>query len=210
VAHHAHHTAPAPTGRGAQHGVAGGGGGGAPTPKGGSSKHHPRRSKKHKKRGLALGEMVACCAAEAVAMSLRLAGQPVSDADVLALYSYTAGGPDDGASIEATLAAASRFGLAGYFPYGPEEYAVGKHAVEIKGHVRHLEEPFTGLVGDDWPDRQPLDTGTLGHGLILGVDLPGAHTVLATDAGWWSWGELHDPAEWPNAIIEEAWAVSWT
>ncbi|MGH3402669.1 MAG: hypothetical protein ACRDRJ_09205 [Streptosporangiaceae bacterium] len=50
---------------------------------------------------------------------------------------------------------------------------------------------------------------SLAHGLILGVDLPGPHAVLATAGGWWSWGELHDPAGWPGAVLEEAWAVAW-
>ncbi len=44
--------------------------------------------------------------------------------------------------------------------------------------------------------------------LILGVDLPGSHAVLATADGWWSWGELHCPCEFPDAVIEEAWAVN--
>lgn len=64
-------------------------------------------------RKLALGEGVACCAAEAVAASLRLAGRPVTDADVLALYFYTARDPDAGATILATLEAAAEYGLAG-------------------------------------------------------------------------------------------------
>lgn len=47
-------------------------------------------------------------------------------------------------------------------------------------------------------------------GLILGVDLPGPHAVLATpDGAWWSWGEPYDPAAWPDAVIEEAWEVRW-
>jgi hypothetical protein len=47
-----------------------------------------------------------------------------------------------------------------------------------------------------------------GGDLILGLDLPGPHAVLATADGWWSWGELHCPCEFPDAVIEEAWAVS--
>lgn len=46
--------------------------------------------------------------------------------------------------------------------------------------------------------------------VILGVDLPGPHTVLATPDGWWSWGELWCPwCEFPGAVIEEAWAIDW-
>lgn len=46
-------------------------------------------------------------------------------------------------------------------------------------------------------------------GLILGVDLPGPHAVLTTPGGWWSWGELYDPDQFPDAVIEEAWEVTW-
>lgn len=46
-------------------------------------------------------------------------------------------------------------------------------------------------------------------GLILGVDLPGPHAVLTVPGGWWSWGEPYDPATWPDAVVEEAWAVTW-
>src|SRR5258708_22438339 len=76
----------------------------------------PAAVKKPVKRKQALGEAVACCAAEALAASLRLAGWRVSDADVLALYERTAGGPDAGASISETLEAAQRFGLAAVRP----------------------------------------------------------------------------------------------
>jgi hypothetical protein len=55
----------------------------------------------------------------------------------------------------------------------------------------------------------PAEVANHGSGLVLGLELPGAHTVLATPAGWWSWGELHCPCEWPGAVAEEAWAVMW-
>jgi hypothetical protein len=136
-----------------------------------SKKHHP-------KRGWSAGD-VECCAAEALAASLRLAGQPVTDAEVLALYWATASGPDAGASIWETLWATAEFGLAGVRPaniqvFGPE---LGSSAAAFK-----------------FP-------------LILGVDWPAPHAVLATGDGWWSWGELHEP--FPGATIQEAWAVTW-
>jgi hypothetical protein len=131
-----------------------------------------------KKRQLALGAGVACCAAEAVAASLRLAGRLVSDADVLALYRRTASDPDTGASIVATLEAASAFGLAG-----------------------------TRLTSYDLAETYVSDRSQVG--LLLGVELPGPHAVLATAEGWWSWGELYDPACWPDAVIEEAWTLTW-
>lgn len=59
---------------------------------------------------------VSCCAAEAAAASLRLAGYPVAYADVLALYRRTADSPDAGASILVTLEAALVHGLAGIRP----------------------------------------------------------------------------------------------
>ena len=72
-----------------------------------------KKAKAHPKRQLALGDGVACCSAEALAASLRLAGWPVTDADVLALYRRTARDDDAGASILATLEAAAEYGLAG-------------------------------------------------------------------------------------------------
>ena len=92
-------------------------------PPGHKAKHKPAAKAKHKgttkhgtkKRGLSLGD-VQCCAAEALAASLRLAGHTVSDEDVLALYWHTASDPEAGASILATLEAAWRFGLGGVRP----------------------------------------------------------------------------------------------
>ena len=144
------------------------------------------------KRQLALGDGVACCAAEAVAASLRLTGRPVSDADVLALYRHTADGPDTGATIPATLEAACEFGLAGYRPVFGEVMRP-----DLRQRLLHeLPEP-------------DLSSRVSRAGLILGVDLPGPHAVLDDGLGWWSWGELYDPACWPDAVIEEAWALTW-
>jgi len=137
------------------------------------------------KRQLALGAGVACCAAEAVAASLRLSGRPVSDADVLALYRRTADGPDTGATILATLEAAARYGVASY----------------SVADFRPVN------LGEVMPDA-PLPRVT-GAGLILGLELPGPHAVLDDGLGWWSWGELYDPACWPDAAIEEAWTIEW-
>jgi len=52
----------------------------------------------------------------------------------------------------------------------------------------------------------PADTSAA---LILGVDLPGPHAVtVAPDGCWVSWGRHYDPADFPGAVVEEAWAVS--
>lgn len=56
---------------------------------------------------------VACCAAEALAASARVAGRPVTEADVLALYWLTTDDPDAGATLAATIEAAGVFGLGG-------------------------------------------------------------------------------------------------
>jgi hypothetical protein len=150
----------------------------------------PKPAAKHQRRMLALGDGVACCAAEALAASLRLTGRPVSDADVLALYRHTADGPDAGATILATLEAAAEFGLSG-------------HRLAAARHLACTEFQADGLTA--LCRELPLQ----GSALILGVDLPGPHTVLAAPDGWWSWGEPYDPACWPDAVIEEAWALTW-
>jgi hypothetical protein len=77
---------------------------------------------------------------------------------------------------------------------------------------------------DAWPDYHLLDALTCSNGnafthhsrsedwpteVLLGVDLPGPHAVYATPAGWWSWGQLWQPADFPDATIEEAWTVNW-
>ena len=50
--------------------------------------------------------------------------------------------------------------------------------------------------------------------LVLGLDLPWgephAVTYNPADGTWWSWGQPMSPADFPGAVIEEAWAVTWT
>lgn len=44
--------------------------------------------------------------------------------------------------------------------------------------------------------------------LILGVTLPEPHALaVKPDGTWWSWGEPFDPADWPDLVVEEAWAL---
>jgi hypothetical protein len=158
-----------------------------------SSKHSPAKQKKpHQKTAnagvqtvgtaakppaklkLAAGGEVACCAAESLAASIRVAGGSVADDAVLALYAATAADPDEGQSLRAALRAACRRSLGGYYP---------------------AFEPVA--VTDP-------------RAVLLGTDLPGPHAVcVGTDGCWWSWGQDHDPAEWPGAVILEAWAVTW-
>lgn len=141
------------------------------------------KAKHHPKRKLALGEGVACCSAEALAASLRLAGWPVGDADVLALYWRTACDPDTGATIEETLRAARESGLAGVRPARFQ-----------------LLRPGAGT--------KPRGSSSA---LVLGLELPGGpHALTLDDSGAvWSWGELHDPRELGAGLIEESWLVDW-
>jgi len=173
-------------------------------------KHH-HVAKKHKgmvHRGLALGDAVACCAAEALAASLRLSGIPVTDADVLALHRLSGADDDAGGPIQAVLEAASGFGLAGVRLYDAAEL-VGEAVQPLRGDVEqpawHPEAAHIAMPASR-PEGLPVHRASL----ILGVDLPGPHTVLATPDGWWSWGELHCPwCDFPDAVIEEAWEVAW-
>jgi hypothetical protein len=147
-----------------------------------------RKAKAHPRRQLALGSAVACCSAEALAASLRLAGHAVTDADVLALYWHTARDEHAGASIVATLEAAGEFGLAGVRPVW---FGIA-------------EAPATGrLLSDNSPPAgAPL-------GLILGLSLPGPHAVLDTGTDWMTWGERWPAWAFPGAVIEEAWMIQW-
>jgi len=221
------------------------------------TKGHVTTKAKHathaKARGWAIGDLLPVCAAEAVAMSLRLAGQRVGADEVEWLW-LNAGGWD-GASLAGTLAAAARIGVAGFRPVAVQVLddapLPGGHRLDVE-HV-DLSEVDDGLgerlfhgllrcrlvpaldeqVIDDVNDelvvlqcgqRIGLDLlgreaaqfhaladlvpdRSLAHALILGISVPGPHCVLATAAGWWSWGKLWDP--WPCAI-EEAVAVSWS
>lgn len=155
----------------------------------------PKKPKKP--RRLALGEGVACCSAQAVGTLLGL-----TDDEVLALYWLTADGPDDGASIEDTLEAARGLGLGGVRFAGSWPLAGD---VPLAVDVLAATAPHAALLAA--PAAPAL--AAPGHGLILGLDLPeGPHAVLATDDGWWSWGELYDPAQFPGAVVDEAWAVT--
>lgn len=68
------------------------------------------------KRGASLTlEALPVCAPQALAESLHIAGKPVDDDDVLALFCM-AGSPDEGMSILECLVAAQMYGLAGAYP----------------------------------------------------------------------------------------------
>lgn len=122
------------------------------------------------------------CAAVAVANSLLAAtGWRVSDEDVLELYSCTAGDADEGATIAATLEAASVHGLGGYFP------------VAWQPAWRHPVMP------------DPRGTA----GLILGIQLEEPHAVAMTpDGRLVTWGAAIPAAPW-LPLADEAWEIRW-
>lgn len=153
-------------------------------------------AKATKKAAFAIGDWLPVCGFEAVAMSLRLAGQFVHDDEVAGLWEL-AGADPLGASLRAALDTAGEHGLAGFRPRWK--------LVAAPVTADHLALP---LAEDEAVSVDPFEDFLAGdfHGLILHVDVPGPHAVLATRDGWWSWGELYSP--WRCNVLE-AWAVAW-
>jgi hypothetical protein len=153
------------------------------------------------KAGFAVGDLLPVCSAQALAQSLRLAGERVSDDEVLELH-YRAGGTDgEPVSIGEALAAAALFGLAGCRLVAADLVEDLESALCGAGSFENvLRRPA--MLFDPPGDLFASDF----HGLILRIDVPGPHAVLATADGWWSWGELYSP--W-RCNVSAAWAVSW-
>jgi hypothetical protein len=150
-------------------------------------------SSSSKTRSWSPDEDVALCSARAVAESLRIAlGVPVSHDDVLALYWLVADDADAGISILDGLEAAQAWS-------GP---------VPVSGRL------LCPATFRDPPEQELASSPgyIFGQPLILGLDLPdgqGHAVTVAPDGTWWSWGEPHAPADFPGAVIDEAWAVTW-
>lgn len=161
---------------------------------------------------------VACCSARAVAESLRLAtGRILADADVLALHRAAGGDRDDGAAILDVLRAAQASGVAtlAFDRAGTESAAVFRSrglSAELasawegersRGSIPRLDVCASSSVGER----------SLSDFLILGLELPWgephAVTYNPADGTWWSWGQPMSPADFPGAVIEEAWQVTW-
>jgi hypothetical protein len=180
--------------------------------------HHAKVKVSHKpvvkRRKWSPDEGVALCSARAVAEALRLAtGRVLSDADVVSLYWSTASDPDEGQTLSDALSAAC-----GIFGIATDRVRLGAQRVGdipdldgvlgLRGEaVSHTAEPG---VDPAKADRVPQ---IWGHPLILGLDLPCGEPHAVTydprDGTWWSWGQPYSPADFPGAVIEEAWAVSW-
>lgn len=132
----------------------------------GSKAHHVHTVAKHAAQAKAgtwtPNSDVACCVAEAMAVSLRLSGLEVSSLDVLELYWHTSSDPDSGATVEATLEAASRHGLAGV------RLLEARPALELRpGVVLGLELAQRHVVTVDghgvwtWGEWRPVSCGLL-------------------------------------------------
>jgi hypothetical protein len=146
-----------------------------------------KKAKTHAKaRGYAVGELLPVCSLEAVAMSLRLQGERVS-ADDVAMRWETLGElsiPD----------AAEAFGV-----------SVGPGRMAAVTGLRPGAYVAADCPASGWLSQPPARTSH-NSALLLGVNIPGPHAVLATPGGWWSWGELYAP--W-RCRIEEVWEVTW-
>ena len=168
-----------------------------------------------------IGDWLPVCGIEALAQSLRLAGQPVHGDEVAELW-HLLGEPAEGVPVGEALAAAALFGLAGCRPAwdvaAPGAEGLESWRADELFHVG-VDRPGVELAaafgaGAVGVVKLPVLDGPVvaervarGHGLILRIDVPGPHAVLATADGWWSWGELYSP--WP-CRVEAAWAVSWS
>ena len=142
--------------------------------------HQPAKVKAPKKRLWSPGWDVACCSAEALGLLLGWDWQ-----QVLELYWRTASEPDVGATIRSTLEAVAD---------------LPRFAPLVQPRAQILPTPAMAAVASEAAQHP--------HGLILGLQLEEPHAVAVTpDGRWWSWGEPFNPGDWPELIIDEAWAV---
>jgi hypothetical protein len=114
----------------------------------------------------------------------------------------------------ATLEAALAFGLAGVRPLAFRRISLD----EIGGMADDGSAPGVALpslagrlhcgLGLDLPEAPHAVTATPGA-LLYGLDLPEApHAVTLDPSGAvWSWGALYEMTA--EAVIEEAWSVTW-
>jgi hypothetical protein len=157
-----------------------GGGGGAGGSGGGHAVAKPRK--------LSIAD-VACCSAEAVAASARLAGFRITDDDVLTLYCRTAAGPDDGATIPETIRAAALYGI------GPARVA---DAV--------LSEPLSGCIaGYDLTVAQADQS----QWRLENAPEWGPHAAVIAGDGLVTWGRYVLCDEEFLLSAAEAWQLTW-
>lgn len=162
-------------------------------------------------RAWAPGSDLALCTAAAFGETLRIAtGRAVSHAELSGVYWLTAAHADAGASILATADVILASGLSGSFPLSVDP------APEAWRQILGQRCEACGSPDCSCPCSACDDSaarfdapGAIVHGLILGLDMPeGRHTVAVDPSGYvWSWGELYELTS--EAVVEEAWAVTW-
>jgi hypothetical protein len=138
---------------------------------------------------------------------------------VVSLYWSTASDPDEGQTLSDALSATQRLLTAKHVflvcrgvegrPLFPDQ---GEGLVSGESHLDEFEHPL--MPGDGvGPELRGGVFGHVVHPLILGLDWlggkPHAVTYDPRDGTWWSWGQPYSPADFPGAVIEEAWAVTW-
>lgn len=171
--------------------------------------HHAKVKVSHKpvvkRRKWSPDSDVACCSARAVAEAVRLLSGPVlSDADVVSLHWAAGGDRDGGASILDVLSAASEL-----FRWQAIGTACLPGILAPDVFQPSLPHPSQDAV----PYIESAIENLNCHGLILGLDLPWGEPHAVTvdlDGTWWSWGEPYLATDFPGAVIDECWAVSWS
>ena len=67
-----------------------------------------------------------------------------------------------------------------------------------------------GLAGIRLASFTPVATINRGFlPLVLGVELPGPHAVLALGDSWVTWGQRYPSSAFAGAVVEEVWEVRW-
>jgi hypothetical protein len=158
------------------------------------------RHKAMKRRGLSPGGDV--CVIDAV--TACLGWEPPG------LFTAAGGLENGGVMIPAVLEALAERGLIAGFaavdldspglPAGFELRVVRTRPDLAPGRMQPPGEPVVAASGTSGPGLPSL---------LLGVDLPGPHAVVAVPGGWLSWGQVWPVAEFPDAVVEEAWEVTW-
>jgi hypothetical protein len=186
--------------------------------------HHVKVKVSHKpvvkRRKWSPDSDVALCSARAVAEALRLAvGVRLADEDVLGLHWAAGGDREHGVTVLDALSAVSEYGLPGWRLH-PAPLALSQDGAPLLGcqlapctkHGSSELRETRSHVGCPLSEDLAHGPECLSEAIkILGVDLGvGSHAItVAPDGTWWSWGEPYLATDFPGAVIEEAWAVTW-
>ena len=105
---------------------------------------------------------------------------------MLGIYWATASDPDAGQTLSAALGVVqSQFGL----DLLPRDQVAASRAAYGPDVAEPVQESHVVILGLDLPHAEP-------HAVVVDID-----------GTWWSWCEPHTAADFPGAVIEEAWLV---